>query len=125
MLPTVTKNQPQFACTDENRHFSTDHLKDDLAGRSARGGAVTAGAQGFKFVLSTVAAIVLARLLTPNDYGLIGMVAILINFVGLFLNVRPVRGFVPLFLDLIIRAALLFNPSVVFEVMHAATIGIA
>ncbi len=84
MLPTVTKNQPQFACTDENRHFSTDHLKDDLAGRSARGGAVTAGAQAFKFVLSTVAAIVLARLLTPNDYGLIGMVAILINFVGLF-----------------------------------------
>ena len=45
---------------------------------------MTVGAQGFKFVLSTVAAIVLARLLTPDDYGLIGMVAILVNFVGMF-----------------------------------------
>lgn len=31
-----------------------------------------------------MATIVLARLLTPEDYGLIGMVAILINFVGMF-----------------------------------------
>lgn len=83
MLPKETSNQEQFA-RDENRHFRTDHLNDDLAGRSVRGGAVTLGAQGFKFVFSTVAAIVLARLLTPDDYGLIGMVAILINFVGMF-----------------------------------------
>ncbi len=69
---------------DENRHFRTDHLQGDLAGRSARGGAVTMAAQGFKFVFSTVATIVLARLLVPEDYGLIGMVAILINFVGMF-----------------------------------------
>ena len=41
-------------------------------------------AQSFKFVFSTVATIVLARLLTPEDYGLIGMVAILINLVGMF-----------------------------------------
>src|SRR5258708_7526157 len=41
-------------------------------------------AQVFKFVFSTAATIVLARLLTPEDYGLIGMVAILINFVGMF-----------------------------------------
>ncbi len=83
MLPNSTSNQDQFA-RDKNHHFRTDHLKDDLAGRSARGGAVTLGAQGFKFVFSTVAAVVLARLLTPEDYGLIGMVAILINFVGMF-----------------------------------------
>ncbi len=84
MLPTETSNQPQFACSDENRHFRIDHLKDDLAARSARGGAVTVGAQVFKFVLGTIAAIVLARLLTPDDYGLIAMVAILVNFVGMF-----------------------------------------
>ena len=83
MLSNETSNQEQFA-RDENRHFRTDHLNDDLAGRSVRGGAVTLGAQGFKFVFSTVAAVVLARLLTPDDYGLIGMVAILINFVGMF-----------------------------------------
>lgn len=70
--------------SDENRHFRTDHLQGDLAGRSARGGAVTMTAQGFKFVFSMMATIVLARLLSPEDYGLIGMVAILINFVSMF-----------------------------------------
>ena len=79
-----TSKQQQPAIDDENRHFRTDHLRGDLAGRSTRGGAVTLSAQVFKFVFSTVATIVLARLLTPEDYGLIGMVAILINFVGMF-----------------------------------------
>ena len=83
MLSKETSNQEQFA-RNENHHFRTDHLNDDLAGRSVRGGAVTLGAQVFKFVFSTVAAVVLARMLTPDDYGLIGMVAILINFVGMF-----------------------------------------
>jgi len=69
---------------DQNRHFRTDHLQADLGGRSARGGAVTMSAQILKFVLTTVAAIALARLLTPDDYGLIAMVAILVNFVGMF-----------------------------------------
>lgn len=84
MLPIGTSNQPQYACDDENRHFRTDHLKDDLAGRSARGGAVTLSAQVLKFVISTAATIVLARMLTPQDYGLIGMVVIITNFVGMF-----------------------------------------
>lgn len=69
---------------DQNRHFRTDHLQADLGGRSARGGMVTLSAQVFKFVFSTVATIVLARLLTPQDYGLIGMVVIITNFVGMF-----------------------------------------
>jgi O-antigen/teichoic acid export membrane protein len=84
MLPTGPSNQPQIACDDENRHFRTDHLKNDLAGRSARGGAVTLSAQVLKFVISTAATIVLARMLTPQDYGLIGMVVIITNFVGMF-----------------------------------------
>jgi O-antigen/teichoic acid export membrane protein len=80
----VTSKQQQPVMSDENRHFRTDHLQGDLAGRSARGGAVTMTAQGFKFVFSMMATIVLARLLSPEDYGLIGMVAILINFVSMF-----------------------------------------
>jgi PST family polysaccharide transporter len=79
-----TSKQQEPVIDDQNRHFRTDHLQDDLVRRSTRGGAVTLSAQGFKFVFSTVATIVLARLLTPEDYGLIGMVAILINFVGMF-----------------------------------------
>jgi O-antigen/teichoic acid export membrane protein len=84
MLPTGTSSQPRFDCDDQNRHFSTDHLKNDLGGRSARGGVVTLSAQVFKFVLSTATAIVLARLLMPEDYGLIGMVAIVVGFLGMF-----------------------------------------
>jgi O-antigen/teichoic acid export membrane protein len=84
MLPTETSKQPQFACNDENRHFRTDHLNDDLGGRSTRGGGVTAVAQAVKLIISTTAMVMVARLLTPQDYGLIGMVAILVNFIGMF-----------------------------------------
>jgi len=75
---------PRFADDDRNRHFRTDHLKAELGQRSARGGAVTFAAQVCKFALSMSSAIVLARLLTPQDYGLIGMVAILVGFLGMF-----------------------------------------
>jgi O-antigen/teichoic acid export membrane protein len=81
---TPTHNQHGSGPGDPDRHFRTDHLKDDLGRRSARGGAVTLGWQGLKFVISTAATIVLARLLTPQDFGLIGMVAILVNFVTMF-----------------------------------------
>lgn len=69
---------------DQNRHFRTEHLEKNLGSRSARGGAVTLAAQLGKFAIATAGAIVLARLLTPEDYGLIGMVVIVINFVGMF-----------------------------------------
>lgn len=69
---------------DPDRHFRTDHLKADLKGRAARGGALTVGSQGIKFFFSMAATVVLARLLTPADYGLIGMVAVVTGFVSLF-----------------------------------------
>ena len=66
------------------RYLRTDNLKADLGARAARGGAVTVVTQGSKFVLSIGATAVLARLLTPQDYGLVGMVAIVTGFVTLF-----------------------------------------
>jgi len=75
---------PQSADDDRNHHFRTDHLKEELGKRSARGGVITLTAQVCKFGLSMSSAIVLARLLTPQDYGLIGMVAILVGFLGMF-----------------------------------------
>ncbi|PYS43717.1 MAG: lipopolysaccharide biosynthesis protein [Acidobacteria bacterium] len=84
MLPTGTSNQQEFVSSDANRHFRTDHLKDDLAGRFARGGAVTIAAQALRFVIRTASTIALARLLTPQDYGLIAMVVILVDFVSMF-----------------------------------------
>src|SRR5467141_3656855 len=79
-LVTTISNRDQLTLDDQNRHFRTDHLQADLGGRSTRGGMVTLSAQVFKFVFSIAATVVLARLLTPDDYGLIGMVAILVNF---------------------------------------------
>lgn len=67
-----------------DKHFSTNHLQTDLGARSARGGAVTIPAQACKFLIGICGTIVLARLLTPTDYGLIGMVAIVVNFVSMF-----------------------------------------
>jgi hypothetical protein len=63
-------------------HFRTEHLKQDLQGRSVRGGVATLGAQVCKFGLNLGANLVLARLLTPADYGLAGMVTTITLFVG-------------------------------------------
>lgn len=78
--------QPAAAVDDRERHFRTDHLKNDLAGRTARGGAIMIASQGGKFILSMVSAAVLGRLLTPQDYGLVAMVAVFTNFSSAFRN---------------------------------------
>ena len=64
--------------------FRTDHLMDSIGGRTARGGLVTMASHGLKFAISIVATAILARLLSPHDYGLIGMVAVATNFVAMF-----------------------------------------
>lgn len=64
---------------DPDRHFRTDHLMADLKGRSVRGGAITLAAQAAKFVLRMGSTVVLARLLTPADYGLVAMVAAVVG----------------------------------------------
>lgn len=76
----------QVAVEDADRYFRTDHLKADLGARTARGGVVMVGAQALKFVILMATTVVLARLLTPQDYGLIGMVLVVTGFVALFKN---------------------------------------
>lgn len=66
------------------KYFSTAHLKTDLKKRSVRGGAVTMIAQAGKFILKFASMAVLARLLTPEDYGLIGMATVITGFVEYF-----------------------------------------
>jgi O-antigen/teichoic acid export membrane protein len=57
--------------------LNTDHLHADLRGRSVRGGMQTLTSQGTQFAIQTVATVVLARLLTPADFGLVAMVSTL------------------------------------------------
>jgi len=64
--------------------FLTDHLKTDLRRRSVRGGAVTLFGQGIKFCLQLGSTIVLARILVPQDFGLIAMVSIITRFLAMF-----------------------------------------
>jgi O-antigen/teichoic acid export membrane protein len=67
-----------------DRHFNTEHLQGDLKGRSIRGGAVTLTGQGFRFALQTGSIIVLARMLTPGDFGLIAMITAITGFIASF-----------------------------------------
>lgn len=71
---------------DPNRHFRTEHLSTDLTGRTARGGTIMIVSQGTKFLINMASAVVLARLLKPQDYGLIAMVAVVVNFSYPFRN---------------------------------------
>lgn len=65
-------------------YFQTGHLKTNLKQRSVRSGFVTIAAQASKFILKFGSTIVLARLLTPEDYGLIGMATVMIGFAEYF-----------------------------------------
>lgn len=66
-----------------SQFFETKHLLPDIGGHTVRGGAVTILAHGLKFAVGIFATAILARLLTPQDYGLIGMVAVATNFVSM------------------------------------------
>jgi PST family polysaccharide transporter len=57
---------------------------DELKLKSVRGGAVAVCAQGAKFVLQTATTMLLARLLSAEDFGLLGMAVVLTGFLGLF-----------------------------------------
>jgi O-antigen/teichoic acid export membrane protein len=56
----------------------------DLKRRSVRGGFATLSAQGLKFLVQTATTMVLARLLSPEDYGLQGMMVAVTGFLGFF-----------------------------------------
>lgn len=64
--------------------LSTDHLQADLKGRTVRGGALAVSAQGAQFVLQMLCTVVLARVLTPADFGLIAMVNVVTVFAHMF-----------------------------------------
>jgi O-antigen/teichoic acid export membrane protein len=72
---------------DDHRHqehFKTDHLLSNLKGHTISSGAVTISAQGAKFLLNLVSTMILARLLTPRDFGLVAMVTTVTGFLFVF-----------------------------------------
>ena len=60
--------------------LSTDHLLGDLGRRTAASAVITTGAQGLKFALNLASTLILARLLAPQDFGLVAMVTAVAGF---------------------------------------------
>lgn len=90
-LATLNADEPAAAAVvpldvvePRDRRFCTDHLMDDLKGRSVRGGAVTMAAQVVQFTLRFISIPILSRLLTPEDFGLVAMVTAVTMFIGSF-----------------------------------------
>jgi O-antigen/teichoic acid export membrane protein len=73
----VPKSATQY---DIDAHSADDQLKR----RSVRGGVIAVIAQGVKLVLQTVTMMLMARLLSAEDFGLQGMALVLIGFFQLF-----------------------------------------
>jgi O-antigen/teichoic acid export membrane protein len=74
----------------ENRSDATIAFESEIAARAqlksrtARGAFVSTLSQGANFVLRTGSMMVMARLLVPKDFGLVGMVTAFTGFLGLF-----------------------------------------
>jgi len=63
---------------------NTDYLKEDLKARSIHGGTMNLFGQAFRFILNLVGIAILARLLTPEDFGLVAMVITVVGFMLLY-----------------------------------------
>jgi O-antigen/teichoic acid export membrane protein len=59
-------------------------IPSSLSGRALRGGMIIGSAQVIRIGLQFCSVIVLSRLLSPQDFGLVGCVTPVITFVGLF-----------------------------------------
>lgn len=68
----------------KNRFFATEHLSADLGKRSLRGGFFAMSGQVLYFVLTFSGNVILARLLTPADFGLLAMIMPVIGLMNLF-----------------------------------------
>ena len=72
--------RPENPISDARFRMDTGELKT----RSVRSGAITLIDQGSATLIHTVSVIVLARLLTPEDYGIVAMVTAVTGFLELF-----------------------------------------
>jgi O-antigen/teichoic acid export membrane protein len=86
---SVTQTSGLKACVcsngDLNGGAGTDHgVAADLKRKSVHGAAATAVGQCVRFLLRFGSTAVLARYLTPDDYGLVAMSGVIVGFAGMF-----------------------------------------
>lgn len=79
-----------------SRFFTTKDDNQQLRDKSLSGGIWIIAGQAGGHSLRMLSIVILARLLSPSDYGLIAMVAVLINFIQMFkdigLNVATIQS---------------------------------
>ena len=75
---------PSPAASTSEQHFATGHLLPNLRQRTISSGLITTAAQGTKFFLNLAYVMILARLLVPQDFGLIAMVTTIMGFLRIF-----------------------------------------
>lgn len=68
----------------EARVLGTDHLDKNLRRISIKGGGITVAGQAIQTACQLVGTIVLARLLSPAAYGIVGMVTVVTGFLAVF-----------------------------------------
>lgn len=67
-----------------DHHFRTDAILANLKNRTISGGFITASSQAVQFVLTLGSTMILARLLSPRDFGLVAMVWTVLGFLRIF-----------------------------------------
>lgn len=70
--------------SENNSTFDTTQQEGDLKRRSIRSGAVTLSSQAALLVIHTASVAIMARLLSPEDYGMVAMVTAITGFASLF-----------------------------------------
>jgi O-antigen/teichoic acid export membrane protein len=81
---TTAQAHPDKGIDPNDKHLCTDYLLTNLKGRTISGAFITIAAQGVQFVLNLASIMVLARLLTPKDFGLFAMVTSVIGYLRVF-----------------------------------------
>src|SRR6186713_3066422 len=69
---------------NEEKWFNRGHLKSDLKTRSVKGGISTVSGQVIMLFFTVVSTAVMARLLAPEDFGLVVMVTAFTGFITTF-----------------------------------------
>ena len=77
----------QVSDTENHQPNNSDNQPDrsaGLGGRAIRGAAVTLAGQGTKILIQITSVMILARLLSPEDYGLLVMITVIIGVTDIF-----------------------------------------
>lgn len=82
-------NEFNLTSRKKDEYFNTDYLRSGLKGRAVKGAGATVFSQGLVFCIQMAGTIILARLLTPVDFGLVTMV----TTVSLLLQNFGINGF--------------------------------